>query len=294
MSQPTPLEAAPVPDATSARPPGSPAALLPLFAAAVALAMAFLVVRSPQDLGATTIVEALIAGVAVAAVPRTVGRRVCGGVVAFAAVVAHVVLHGGGWVYTAAAAVLGVLAWLVVRERPGVSYAVALPTAFVATWGAYRATYYQNDGRDLWLVGAVASVVVAAWVAWAVGRSAEPRRARAEVVAAEARQRAVAQQVEELGQLQTAWESAHPGILMPPVAAAVPLAVDRTNPLAVMSLIFGIVGGLAAIPLGHTARSQIARTGERGKGLATAGLALGYLWLAGLAAFAVFVFALAR
>ena len=59
--------------------------------------------------------------------------------------------------------------------------------------------------------------------------------------------------------------------------------VARTNPLAVASLACGLMqpftGGLTMIPaviLGHTARSQIRRTGEGGSGLATAGLVLGW------------------
>lgn len=53
----------------------------------------------------------------------------------------------------------------------------------------------------------------------------------------------------------------------------------RTNSLAIMSLVFGILGGsLVAIILGHIAKSQIRRTGEAGSGMATAGLILGYFW----------------
>ena len=56
-----------------------------------------------------------------------------------------------------------------------------------------------------------------------------------------------------------------------------------TNVLAVLSLVFGIFGGFPAIILGHIAKSQIRRTGERGGGLATAGLILGYVWLVAVA-----------
>ena len=61
-----------------------------------------------------------------------------------------------------------------------------------------------------------------------------------------------------------------------------------TNGLALGSMICGIAEiftlGLAAIPaviLGHLARSQIRQTGERGDGMAVAGLVLGYLAIAG-------------
>jgi len=63
-----------------------------------------------------------------------------------------------------------------------------------------------------------------------------------------------------------------------------------TNGLAIGALVCGILElftlGGAAIPaviLGHVARSQIRRTGERGDGMAIAGLVLGYLAIAGWA-----------
>jgi len=66
--------------------------------------------------------------------------------------------------------------------------------------------------------------------------------------------------------------------------------VPPTNGLAVGALVCGIVEfftlGLAAIPaviLGHVARSQIKRTGERGDGMAITGLVLGYLAIGGWA-----------
>jgi hypothetical protein len=66
--------------------------------------------------------------------------------------------------------------------------------------------------------------------------------------------------------------------------------VPPNNGLAVGALVCGIAEfftlGLAAIPaviLGHVARSQIRRTGERGDGMAIAGLVLGYLAIGGWA-----------
>lgn len=57
-----------------------------------------------------------------------------------------------------------------------------------------------------------------------------------------------------------------------------------TNTLAIMALVFGVVGsGIVAVVLGHIARSQIRRTGEGGSGIALAGIILGYavsiLWI---------------
>jgi Domain of unknown function (DUF4190)/Domain of unknown function (DUF1707) len=75
---------------------------------------------------------------------------------------------------------------------------------------------------------------------------------------------------------------------LPPPPADVPAGyrprpVPRTNPLAVASLVCGLIpllpATLAAIILGVAARRQIRRTGQHGAGLAAAGLALGGLWV---------------
>jgi Domain of unknown function (DUF4190)/DUF1707 SHOCT-like domain len=61
-----------------------------------------------------------------------------------------------------------------------------------------------------------------------------------------------------------------------------PLDVRRTNGFAVGALVCGIVpffGGIPAVILGHYARGQIRKTGERGDGMAIAGLIFGYLWI---------------
>jgi hypothetical protein len=59
---------------------------------------------------------------------------------------------------------------------------------------------------------------------------------------------------------------------------------ERTNRLAIAALICGIVQlcglfplAIVAVILGHLAKRQIRRTGERGHGQAQAGLVLGYL-----------------
>ena len=59
--------------------------------------------------------------------------------------------------------------------------------------------------------------------------------------------------------------------------------------LAILALVFGLVLGLVAIPLGHVALSQIRRTGESGRGMAITGLILGYLSLAVVLAYVVIV-----
>jgi len=66
-----------------------------------------------------------------------------------------------------------------------------------------------------------------------------------------------------------------------PLPPAVP-----NNRMAIASLICGLsaplVWGLAGVPaviLGHMARAEIRRTGERGAGTALAGLLLGWTWI---------------
>jgi hypothetical protein len=62
-------------------------------------------------------------------------------------------------------------------------------------------------------------------------------------------------------------------------------ASPPTNGLAIASLIAGVfwmwwIGSVVAVVLGHVALKQIARSGQSGRGLAVAGLALGYFGLA--------------
>ena len=72
--------------------------------------------------------------------------------------------------------------------------------------------------------------------------------------------------------------------VMPYQGGYYPVVATPTSGLAIGALICGIAEiftlGFAAIPaviLGHLARSNIRRTGERGDGMAIAGLVLGYL-----------------
>jgi peptidyl-prolyl cis-trans isomerase B (cyclophilin B) len=53
-----------------------------------------------------------------------------------------------------------------------------------------------------------------------------------------------------------------------------------TNTMAILALVFAFLFWPLAIVFGHTAHKQIARTGEGGRGMATAGLVIGYLGLA--------------
>jgi len=53
-----------------------------------------------------------------------------------------------------------------------------------------------------------------------------------------------------------------------------------TNTLAIVALVLGFVVPLGGIICGHLALGQIKRTGEGGRGLALAGLILGYVFTA--------------
>ena len=81
---------------------------------------------------------------------------------------------------------------------------------------------------------------------------------------------------------------------LPAVAGPMPrtflpaMAPPKTNDKAVGSAICGglclVTGGITGVPaviLGHTARSEMRRTGEGGEGLALTGLVLGWLSIAG-------------
>jgi len=62
-----------------------------------------------------------------------------------------------------------------------------------------------------------------------------------------------------------------------PLFTAPVVPVARTNPMAVVALVLGVLGGsILPIIFGHIARAQIRRTGESGAGMALAGLILGY------------------
>jgi len=70
-----------------------------------------------------------------------------------------------------------------------------------------------------------------------------------------------------------AYGQAAPGYGQPAGAPA------KTNVLAIISLISAFFVSLAAIITGHIALNQIKKTGEQGRGLAIAGLVLGYIGL---------------
>ncbi|MDR0593241.1 MAG: DUF4190 domain-containing protein [Bifidobacteriaceae bacterium] len=109
---------------------------------------------------------------------------------------------------------------------------------------------------------------------WVVDLRAPKRQARQAELDAR-RAQAIAAQMRLAGQYAGPYDPHGPaGIIMVP-------AEPRTNPLAIFSLVTGIIGGsVLSIIFGHIARSQIRRTGDNGAGMALAGLILGYIWLA--------------
>ena len=67
----------------------------------------------------------------------------------------------------------------------------------------------------------------------------------------------------------------------PYTPAYTPAPGAKTNVLAIVSLITSILGfGLVGVITGHIGLGQIKRTGESGRGLALAGLIIGYIGIA--------------
>lgn len=81
---------------------------------------------------------------------------------------------------------------------------------------------------------------------------------------------------------------AHPGMPSPP--NPVPGAAMPTNSMAIAALVSALVFAPLGIVFGHISLSQIKRTGENGRGLAIAGLVIGYVGVAiGLLCLAVVI-----
>ena len=76
-----------------------------------------------------------------------------------------------------------------------------------------------------------------------------------------------------------------------PQQYAAPMATG-TNGLAIASLICAFIVPLVGVILGHIALSQIKQTGQEGRGLAIAGLVIGYAYIALALIFVCGIFAL--
>lgn len=81
---------------------------------------------------------------------------------------------------------------------------------------------------------------------------------------------------------QPQWATpAHPGPYGEAMWPTHPYASQpRTNVLAIISLISAFMFSAAAVVTGHIALSEIKRTGETGRGMALAGLIIGYVGVA--------------
>jgi Domain of unknown function (DUF4190) len=77
-----------------------------------------------------------------------------------------------------------------------------------------------------------------------------------------------------------------------PYPFAPPAAPPRTNVLAIISFVAAFVVPIAAIVIGHISMSQLRTSGEQGRGLAIAGLVLGYVFTAFTVLFVILWFAL--
>ena len=69
----------------------------------------------------------------------------------------------------------------------------------------------------------------------------------------------------------------YPGHPYPPYPYPYPYPAPRTNALAIASLVCAFLFAPLGIVFGHLSLSQIRRSGEDGRGLALAGLVIGYV-----------------
>jgi large-conductance mechanosensitive channel len=65
---------------------------------------------------------------------------------------------------------------------------------------------------------------------------------------------------------------------------------EKTNTLAIVSLVVAIFVPLVGAILGHVAMGQIKKTGEQGRGIALAGVIIGWVFTALVIVSAVFAF----
>lgn len=158
-------------------------------------------------------------------------------------------------------AVLVFFAWAIARPLRGAGYAavalvVVLHGGWYFLWRAIGYTFYRAGGPLLPVaVYAVANALIVTAVvicalAWSRGAD---RRAIAAAQSAAA----------------SASARTYGGYVGSPVGT--------TNTMAVLSLVFAFVFSILGVVFGHVALAQIRRTGEAGRGLAVAGLVIGYI-----------------
>ena len=205
----------------------------------------------------------------------------------------EVVLHGYFGVAAQLIAIIGMLAaWLLVRERPSLTWTLLPAGVLVHVAFLGRGVYFFDTllpgvqladwQSSMTLRLALGWVVLIAVPAWAA-RLLTPRIAQAAAarrIERMAREAALIEQRAQPREASTAFGA---------TAAAAGGPSQTTNTFAILALIFGILGGYLAVVFGHIAKSQIRKTGQRGSGMATAGLVLGYIWVAVTVAFVVYV-----
>jgi Domain of unknown function (DUF4190) len=173
-----------------------------------------------------------------------------------------------GWL-NGSTTILFVAVWGIARRRNPLWLVGLVPALIVSILVAYSyrtgwvyETFGDGDGGGVaWLVyavvwfGAVALGCAACWGFDAVGGSSTPEQSLAGGVGAPA-----------------SYGSAGPAFGQPAYGQPAP-----TNSLAIAALVSSLLLAPLGIVFGHVALGQIKRTGEAGKGLAIAGLAIGYV-----------------
>lgn len=215
------------------------------------------------------LIQLVLSLVGIAMMPTTIGRRLgAGGILLPTLALPYLISFAFGGLLPAALPVLLALAiWLVLRQRPGITYLLLIAAALLgiaATYIVFSARYafgYRELSLIEGLLQAVA-VVGLAWLARLIHERVAVSRARRFMP-------------EVPGQAVVAGQPV-PG---QPVYAQPGMP---TNTMAILALVFGVGGGLLGIVFGHLARAQIRRTGEGGWALATVGLVLGYVGLGAL------------
>jgi hypothetical protein len=211
------------------------------------------------------------------------GRRVAGGLLAIGYLLLQIVVFAYNWGFVASWGsdglagamfvtvavyvlypVLGFISWGLSRPFAGGGWLGILPAAVVGVFGVVlQAMAYQ--GYLGWMEGAFkamavlvpVSLVGSAVLGWALERPAFARL-----------------RAQRTG-------GAAPGTAPyrgPLPAAYDPALAGRTNTLAILALVFGLLGSsIVPIVLGFVALGQIRRTGEQGRGMAIAGVVLGFI-----------------
>ena len=200
----------------------------------------------------------------------SVGARV-GGIALVVVAAASTVVLGGFAMRLGLGVALLFLAWALTRPLRGLGY-----LALIAAYLPALLLSWLSAGLAYSLAPVSVALFLLAWAAVPVGSAIlamklSERSERAALL----RPPPVAYQP-PVGYAPVA----QPAAYGQPVGYA-PGYLPPTNGTAIASLVLAILGfGLIAIILGYSARTAIRRTGERGDGLATAGIVIGWIGIA--------------